>query len=326
MKILFCADIHIKLGSKNVPVDWAKNRFNMFIEQFAEMQKQADLVILGGDIFDRLPNMDEVELYFDLIASISKKCLVYPGNHEMIKKDTTFLTYLKRSTERLNPLVTVVDNYHTEFTYPDGGPGVPLLSIVPYNKLKEYEKDPVLFHAKILCTHVRGEIQPYVKPEVNLDIFDKFDIVLAGDLHSYENSQRNILYPGSPYTTSFHRNTVSTGAILIDSGTLLHDWLEFNLPQLIKKTVGVHDPKPQTPFHHTIYEVEGDLSELGELEDNELIDKKVVKRSQDTQLILDPNMSMAEEVREYLSYILMLPEDTIEQTLLEYYNHADKIE
>ena len=316
MKILFCADIHIKLNQKNVPVEWARNRFNLFIEQFAEMQKQADLVVLGGDIFDRLPNMDEVELYFDLIASISKRCLVYPGNHELVKKDTTFLSYLKRSTERLNPLVKIIDDYYSD-EYVD---------IIPYNRLKEYCPQDIDFHNKILCTHVRGEIPPHVKPEINLSLLDRWDIVLAGDLHSYENSQRNILYPGSPYTTSFHRNEVSTGAILLDSDNLSHVWLEFQLPQLLKRTVGVKDPKPATPFHHTIYEVEGDLSELGELADNELIDKKVVKRSQDTQLILDPNMSLAEEVREYLSYILMLPEHTIEETLKEYYNHADKLE
>ena len=316
MKILFIADIHIKLGQKNVPGEWAKNRFNLFIEQFAAMQQDADLVVLGGDLFDRLPNMDEVELYFDLIASITKPCLVYPGNHEMIKKDTTFLTYLKRSTTRLNPLVTIIDDFYSD----------EYIDIIPYNKLKEYLPQDIDFHNKVLCTHVRGEIPPHVKPEINLSLLDRWDVVLAGDLHSYENSQRNILYPGSPYTTSFHRNEVSTGAIMLDYDTLSHVWLEFKLPQLLKKTVGVHDPKPQTPFHHTIYEVEGDLSELGELEDNDLIDKKVVKRSQDTQLILDPELSMAEEMREYLSYILTLPEDTIEETIQEYYQYADKFE
>lgn len=316
MKILFTADIHIKLGQKNVPGEWAKNRFNLFIEQFATMQQDADLVVLGGDLFDRLPNMDEVELYFDLIASITKPCLVYPGNHEMIKKDTTFLTYLKRSTTRLNPLVTIIDDFYSD----------EYIDIIPYNKLKEYLPQDIDFHNKVLCTHVRGEIPPHVKPEINLSLLDRWDVVLAGDLHSYENSQRNILYPGSPYTTSFHRNEVSTGAIMLDYDTLSHVWLEFKLPQLLKKTVGVHDPKPQTPFHHTIYEVEGDLSELGELEDNDLIDKKVVKRSQDTQLILDPELSMAEEMREYLSYILTLPEDTIEETIQEYYQYADKFE
>jgi hypothetical protein len=318
MKILFTADIHIRLGSKNVPVEWAKNRFNLFIEQFAEMQKDADLVIIGGDVFDRLPNMDEVELYFDLIASITKKCLVYPGNHEMLKKDSTFLTHLKRSTSRLNPKVEVIDDYYSDDT----------IDIIPYNKLKDFQQNysTLDFHNKILCTHIRGEIPPHVKAEINLDLLNRWDLVLAGDLHSYENSQRNILYPGSPYTTSFHRSLVGTGAILLSTDSNEHDWLEFKLPQLIKKTVGVHDPKPATPFHHTIYEVEGDLSELGELEDNDLIDKKVVKRSQDTQLILDPELSMAEEMREYLSYILTLPEETIEETLQEYYQYADKFE
>ena len=101
MKILFIADIHIKLGQKNVPLDWAKKRFDLFIEQLIEMQKQADYVIIGGDTFDRLPTMDEVELYFDLVASVNKPGFIIPGNHEMIKKDTTFLSFLKKATNRI---------------------------------------------------------------------------------------------------------------------------------------------------------------------------------------------------------------------------------
>jgi len=316
MNILFIADIHIKLGQKNVPVEWAKRRFELFLEQFKQMQEQADLVVLGGDIFDRLPTMDEVELYFDLMSSIIKECILYPGNHEMLKKDTTFLTYLKRATQRINPLVTIVDDFYTRHN----------IDFVPYNRLKELETTKYTFQEKILCTHVRGEIPPHVKPEVDLQLFDRWNLVLAGDLHSYENSQRNILYPGSPYTTSFHRNRVDTGAILLDTTTLEHSWLKFELPQLIKQTIGVHDPKPQTLFDHTIYEIEGDLHELGQLEDSDLIDKKVVKRAQETQLILDPELSLGEEVREYLTYILQLNEDAVALTLKEFYNYSDKLE
>ena len=29
MQVLFTADIHIKLGQKNVPVEWAKNRLSI---------------------------------------------------------------------------------------------------------------------------------------------------------------------------------------------------------------------------------------------------------------------------------------------------------
>jgi DNA repair exonuclease SbcCD nuclease subunit len=318
MKILFTADVHIKLGQKNVPIEWAKNRFRLFVEQFQQMQEQADLVIIGGDVFDRLPTMDEVELYFDFVASFTKPTIIYPGNHEMLKKDTTFLTNLKKSTHRLNPLVTLVDDYYENIGFN--------LDIIPYNKLKDFEKHGHEFSGKILCTHVRGEIPPHVKPEVDLELFKRWDVVLAGDLHSYENSQLNILYPGSPYTTSFHRQQVDTGAIILDADTLTHVWLKFSLPQLIRKTVGVADPKPATDYDHTIYQVEGDMHELGELEDSDLIDRKVIKRDTDSALMLDPEMSLTEEVKEYLTYILELPDQTVEAVLKEMQNYAEKIE
>ena len=323
MKILFSADIHIKLGQKNVPVPWSVNRFNMFVEQFAKMQKEADLVVIGGDVFDTLPSMDEVELYFDLVASIIKPCIIYPGNHEMLKKNTTFLTFLKRATHRLNKLVRIVDEIDSTLLGGD-------IDIIPYNCLKDWSSNyqDYDFNGRILFTHVRGEIPPHVKPEVPLHLFDRWQLVLAGDLHSYENSQRNILYPGSPYTTSFHRQRVDTGAIILDTDTLSHEWRKFKLPQLLKKTISADEAASAsaTTFDHTVYEVQGDLQELGTLEDNTLIAKKVVSRSQDTQLILDPKLTLAEEVREYLTFILELPEDTIAETLKEYYNYADKIE
>ena len=98
------------------------------------------------------------------------------------------------------------------------------------------------------------------------------------------------------------------------------------MPQLIRKTVGASDPKPPTSYHHTIYQVEGDLQELGELEDSELIDRKVIKRTSDVQLMLDSEMTLLEEVREYLRYILNLPETTVERAAAEVQNHLDKIE
>ena len=316
MKILFTADVHIKLGQKNVPIEWSRNRFRLFCEQFSEMQQQADLVIVGGDVFDRLPTMDEVELYFDFVESFHKPTLIYPGNHEMLKKDSTFLTNLKKSTHRLNPLVSMVDDYYENAGFD--------LDIIPYNKLKDFEKHGREFGGRILCTHVRGEIPPHVKPEVDLDLFNRWQVVLAGDLHSYENSQRNILYPGSPYTTSFHRSRVDTGAILLDADSLEHTWLKFNLPQLIKRTIAADETPVATDFDHTVYEVQGDMQELGELADSELIATKVLKRDTDSALMLEPEMSLDAEVREYLTYILELPEPTVDKVLKEMQNHAEK--
>jgi DNA repair exonuclease SbcCD nuclease subunit len=316
MKVLFTADVHIKLGQKNVPIDWAKNRYNMLWNQLQAIQSECDLFVIGGDVFDKLPNMEELETYFDLVNSCTIETIIYAGNHEAVKKDTTFLSNLKQVTNRLNPLVTVIDDYCK----------VENMDFIPYNKLKQFEKDPFQICGDICFTHVRGEIPPHVKPEIDLTIFDRWKLVLAGDLHSYENCQRNILYPGSPVTTSFHRNNVDTGVIILDSNNLEHEWRKLQLPQLIRKTVNVEDPKPATDYDHTIYQVEGDMQELGELEDSDLIDRKVIKRDTDSALILDPEMSMAEEVKEYLTYILELPDQTIDSVLKEFQAYAEKIE
>ena len=303
MKILFTADLHIKLRQKNVPVEWAKNRYSLLIEKLSELQAGCDLFIIGGDIFDRIPTMEEIEIYYDLVDSCNVSTLIYPGNHEMLTRNTTFFSYLKNSTSRLNHHVKVIDDiYSTD-----------LFDIIPYNKLKEFQ--PSKFFNEILFTHVRGDIPPHVKAEIDLDLLNHWELVLAGDLHSYENSQRNILYPGSPVTTSFHRNSVDTGVIILDTDTLTHTWNKLGLPQLIRKTIQAGEAMPATSPDHTIYEIEGDMSELGNIEDSELIDKKVIKRETDTALILTSEMSLQEEIKEYLLYILQLSEETAEDVV-----------
>ena len=328
MKILFTADIHYKLGQKNVPTTWSLNRYRLLQDQLVAFQEQCDMFVIGGDIFDKLPNMEELEVYYRLVVSCVKPTLIYPGNHESLKKDTTFFTYLKTVTNLLNPLVSVIDNYYTYYeTSDDSDPSkyLPVFDILPYNKLKEFEKNSGPLNSKILFTHVRGAIEPHVKPEVDLSIFDRWQTVLAGDLHSYDNCQRNILYPGSPVTTSFHRSVVDTGVILFDTDTHDHKWLKLELPQLIRKTVKVGEPMLATEYHHTIYEVEGDMAELGAMEDSELVSKKIVKRETDTALILDPTMTMAEELKEYLLFILGLPEPKVEHLVNVFRSNQNKI-
>jgi hypothetical protein len=263
--------------------------------------------VIGGDIFDKVPSMEELELYFYMLEHLNSPSVIYSGNHEAVKKNTTFLTNLKRASVFMNNKykVTVIDDFAT----------IMGIDFIPYNKLKEPWPDTL--KSNILCTHVRGEIPPHVKSEIDLTLLDSWQVVLAGDLHSYTNSQRNILYPGSPLTTSFHRNTVDTGIILLDTVSLEHEWIKLELPQLIRKTIQVGEPMPATDYHHTIYEVEGDMASLSGLEDSELLDKKVSKRVSDTSLILSAEMSLLEEVKEYLLYILELDDATVESVLKE---------
>lgn len=318
MKLLFTADIHIKLNQKNVPSSWSLNRYELLFDKLWDLQDSCDLFVIGGDVFDKVPTMEELEVYFNLVASCKIPTIIYSGNHEALKKNTTFLTYLKNATKSINKNVEIIDDY---YTYKN-------IDFIPYNKLKEWEKDPdntfVSLHNHILCTHVRGEIPPHVKAEVDLDLFARWKTVLAGDLHSFTNSQRNIIYPGSPVTTSFHRECVETGVVILDTETLEYDWKTLDLPQLIRKTVKAGEQLTPGEYHHVIYEVEGDLGDLSVLEDHELLDKKLVKKSVDMALILDSSMTIEQEVYEYLLYILNLDEDKIAEVLQEYKNYESR--
>ena len=292
--ILFTADWHIKLGQKNVPLPWACSRYKLFFEKIYELEKDVKLHIIGGDLFDRVPSMDELTLYFDFIKGVSVNTIIFDGNHEATRKHKTFFTNLKRVTEEINPKVKVI----TETFYLHDW------AILPYADLHRKGSIEDIDGVDYLFTHVRGEIPPHVVPEVDLTRFDKFKTVFAGDLHAHENTQRNIVYPGSPMTTSFHRNVVKTGYLLIDDDWSW-TWHEFDLPQLIRKTVDNVDEMVQTDFHHTIYEIEGDVQDLAKVKNSELLDKKVIKREVEATLNLD-NLTIEEELVKYLTEILKI--------------------
>jgi len=294
MRILFTADWHIKLNQKNVPIDWQRNRYLELVQQLNKIivGQFIDLLVIGGDVFDRVPTIEELELYFEMIAALNPRVdiIIYPGNHEAVKKHTTFLSRLVAITSTINSRVIILDDYYT----------LENMDFIPYNRLKDKWPE---FTGNICFTHVRGEIPPHVKPEIDLDLFDKWELVLAGDLHSHSNCQRNIVYPGSPLTTSFHRNEVETGVIILDSKTA--DWQFENLwlPQLLRKTVSNPEEMVPTDFNHTIYEIEGDVGNVANIKNSELLDKKIVKREHKSRLSLN-NLSIEEELRLYLDEVL----------------------
>jgi len=310
--ILFTADWHIKLGQKNVPMPWACSRYELFFQQIEEAVEKHDikLHIIGGDLFDRVPSMDELTLYFDFVKNTKVRTIIYDGNHEATRKNKTFFDNLIRVTNELNPLVEVITETYHEDNW----------AILPYADLHK-KKSIENIDADYLFTHVRGEIPPHVTPEVDLERFDKYNLVFAGDLHAHENTQRNIVYPGSPMTTSFHRNEVKTGYLVIDE-SFNWTWHEFALPQLIRKTVTSADEMVQTEWHHTIYEVEGDVSDLSGVKNSELLDKKVIRRKTEATLILDKEMTIEEELGEYLSYILELEDEKVKKIIGVFSDHA----
>ena len=314
--ILFTADWHIKLGQKNVPLAWACARYKLFFDQVRELEPNCEMHIIGGDLFDRVPSMDELTLYFDFISGVTIPTIIFDGNHEATRKNKTFFSNLKKATREINSLVEIID---TTAVYDSKG-----FAILPYADLHKKGSIEAIEGIPVLFTHVRGEIPPHVIPEVDLDRFDKFDTVFAGDLHAHENTQRNIVYPGSPMTTSFHRNRVQTGYLLIDED-FSWEWGEFDLPQLIRQTVNSPEDMVATDWDHTIYELEGDVQDLALVKNSELLDKKVVKREVEATLNLTSEMTISDELIVYLDKILSLDGEKIKNIIGVYNDYSTDV-
>lgn len=311
MKLLFSADWHIKLGQKNVPKEWQTNRFRSLFDKLTELK--VDMHVVGGDIFDDVPSIEELALFFEFVVKTKVPTIIYDGNHEASKKGQSFLPLLNTAVSSANSNVTILK----------GPTSIDNIDFIPYTHIHNF--NPEDCDGDILCTHVRGSIPPHVQPEIDLTKLDRWRTVLAGDLHSYENSQRNILYPGSPMTVTFHRKEVKNGVIIIDTKTHDHEWIYLKLPQLIRKTVSSEKEIVKTEYHHTIYEIVGNVVDLSNITtDNELFDKKIIEKESKSTLELE-NKSIKEELQIYLKNILKLSDKNIQEILSVYENYARKI-
>ncbi|MCB1712368.1 MAG: metallophosphoesterase [Candidatus Riesia sp.] len=232
-KLLFCADEHVLLRRKKVPAEFELNRYKLLFSKLLELSNDHDIVIHGGDMFDRQPTISEVALVVDYLNNQIRPTYIIDGNHEATKKGESFLSEL--SVLVSNPLVHII----TEVGTVDVTGAT--IGFVPYTCLKTFTGKEIA--ADILITHVRGEIPPHVKPEVDLSVFSKFSLVLAGDLHSHSNSQLNIVYPGSPLTTSFYRNKPTKGVLSVDCSTREYKFIDLKLPALLRVTTDIAGEK-----------------------------------------------------------------------------------
>ena len=316
MNLLITADLHIKIGQKNVPSVWQKNRYNVLFNKLNSFD--CDAICIIGDIFDKLPSLEEVTLYFELITKLNKPCYIFDGNHEAGKRGYTWLEKLEKSTNAINSNVHIINGSIEE---------LPNMDIIPYTQIKTFNPDD--YSKRLLLTHVRGSIPPYVIPEIELAKFKRWNLILSGDLHDHsatleeENAKYNIVYPGSPLSTSFHRNKIKTGVILCDTETLDWEFIELKLPQLLRKTITDTKDAVEDGYDNIIYEISGNIEDLANIEKSDLIDRKVLKSNKESKLALD-GMTVEEEVNLYLKEVMEITDtDEILGVLNDYIAKAD---
>lgn len=316
MKVLFTADLHINLRQKKVPKKWALERYNILFDELdrVKQENQVDIEIHGGDVFDKLPTLEELELYYSYLRN-RRDCalVVFDGNHEATKKGSTFLHVIKETIEN--------QGAHTEVL---GGPTTRYgCDFIPYTHIRNFT--PGDFSASILFTHVRGAIPPHVTPEIPLEKLERWNIVFAGDLHSHSNSQRNIVYPGSPVSVTFHRNKVETGVIVLDIETKKWEWVKLKVPQLYRKTIENPEDMIKTSYDYTIYELVGNIADLQKKIETELLDKKIIQSNNKSTLNLT-NLTLREELILYLKEIKHLEDKQLEETMRIFDDYIQDIE
>ncbi|QFR57718.1 exonuclease subunit 1 [Serratia phage Slocum] len=310
MKILFSADWHVKLGQDKVPKQFQKNRFLRLADRLDEIYKEhnCDLHIIGGDILDVAdPSTEELELMYACLSIMKQqKGMIYTGNHEMLSKTISCLSHLADNIKEASQ-----GNWEVV-----GSIRSPEFDIVDYVELKKAKWKPA--QSKLCFSHVRGEIPPHVTFEVEPELFKEWGLVVCGDLHSYKNTQTVgdtiFAYPGSPLTTSFHRErTVKTnGAFIVDTDTLELTWIELgDLPQLIRKTITSPDDMVEDAYDRVIYEVTGNVEELRKVKDSELLDKRLNNKvTKDAKLDLT-DKTHEEELAIYLEEVQGIEKSSI---------------
>lgn len=289
--ILFSADEHILFRRKGVSPEFEKARYSQLFDHLLNLSTNSNCaaVIHGGDLFDRSPTLDEVSLAVKYLNAVIKPTFVIPGNHEATKKGETFLGLLQFMV--VNPLVHIITDYCTTYICDRG------IDFIPFNRLKQFEKEGnSALNSELLITHVRGCIPPHVTPEVDLNIFNRWKLVLAGDLHSHSNSQRNIVYPGSPLTTSFYRTKPKKGILKVDLDTLGIEFIDLNLPALIKLTVESKDEITENTTEDFIaYDIVPKVEAIIEAKEDTVFHKEA-SREDAILAVLDAEESKKQEV------------------------------
>lgn len=313
LKILSSADWHIMLHKKKVPYSWQENRFKLMFKKIHELESLCDVHIISGDVFDKKPEPDEVCLFLSFINAVTVPTFIIPGNHEATKKGESFLEHFNLENTITNPNVKIFTKNTREIVKGQG------FQFFPYGEMQT-NKIPEYVEGDILVTHIRGEVPPHVTEEFDFEQLREWPLILLGDLHfNHQYKDFPARYPGSPLNTHFDRDAKKKyGVDIIEyngPNNFKVNFIDLELPKLIRKTVKAQEDIVGHDYNHVIYEIVGSIDEISKIKNSDLIDKKITTQPSENSKINLRNMSILEELEEYLKYIKV---ENIEKVLNEY--------
>jgi len=222
MIIDFITDIHFSLA-KNP--EWETSRF---LQLFKHLQQtDSEIIILGGDIFNKKPSIQELKVFYEALASTNKRTIIIDGNHEAITLDSYVYDFIPKVNFEYakNEVLSFFDD--TVHLHLVGHSGIGNLPTKP------------LAGKNYLFSHLRCNIPPHIQEEVPVEtIASAYDFVYLGDIHSACYSPyENVIYSGQPYTTKFVRKETNGHLQLtLTPEGITHEHIELDLPCKIKYT------------------------------------------------------------------------------------------
>ena len=311
IRILSSADWHINLHKKKVPYDWQFNRYNLMFEKLLSYEKQCDVHVIAGDLFDDKPSTDEVCLLLSYLNRVTIPTFIIPGNHEATSKGKSFWEHFTHDNAINNENVKIFTR-NSRWEYNGVG-----FCFFPYGSVQT-ENTPEYVKNDILVTHIRGEVPPHISAEFDFERLRAWSLILLGDLHfNHKYRDYPAYYPGSPLNTTFDRDDKRKYGVDIieynnasDYSVTFHD---LKLPKLIRRTVKIGADLTIGTVDHVIYEVTGSIDELGKLEKSDLLDKKMVEKATADSTLDLSNKSLDEELVIYLNYIKVANSDAVVQ-------------
>lgn len=248
MKLLHLSDLH--LGKR-------LNEYSMLEDQEYILKKIINVidaekpvaVIIAGDIYDKsIPSAEAVKLFDDFLVSLAKRKLevfVISGNHDSAERIAFGSRIMDASGIHLSP---VYDGKVEPITLSDefGDVNVYMLPFVkPANVRRFYEDEEIVSYTdaiqcaisnmsinpekrNVLVTHqfVTGarrseseDISVGGADNVDASVFESFDYVALGHLHSPQNcSSKKIRYCGTPLKYSFSEAKDQKSVTIVELG------------------------------------------------------------------------------------------------------------
>lgn len=309
IKIISSADWHLQLHKKKVPYAWQLNRFKLLFEKLHALERDCDVHVIAGDLFDKKPEPDEICLLLSYLNSVTIPTIIIPGNHEATRKGSSFWEHFLIENTVKNELVHIfTQNDRIQIA------GV-WFCLFPYGSVQTNTLPPYI-PGDILVTHIRGEVPPHITEEYDFSKLTPWPLVLLGDLHfNHRYKNTTAYYPGSPLNTSFDRDDKRQYGVDIFTwdgpNNYSKHFVDLQLPKLIRKTIEAGEQMLPDAYNHIIYEVTGSLDALSQIENHELLDKKMVEKPSASSALDLKNLSTHQELEAYLSYIKVADIDAI---------------